>query len=435
MYKFKIETWGCQMNEYDSQKMRGILKKYGCIEVDDEFEADVFILNTCSVREKAAHKIYTRMGVIKKQFGLNKIVGLCGCVASQEGKELFKKIPNLNFIIGTRSVHLIFEAIKHAAEGHKYINVEDNAESLNISPESIDRGRKVKAFVSIMEGCDNFCTYCIVPFTRGRERSKPIDAILDEIKYSVEHEGVIEVELLGQNVNSYNYNGIDFKTLLQEVDKIKGLKRIRFLTSHPKDFNEKLVKVIKNSEKICNYVHLPIQSGSNAVLKKMGRRYTREQYLEKIDMLKSYIPDVVISSDFIVAFPGETEQDFLETMEVIHKVQYDNIFSFKYSKRPKTAALKLEKYAVDQTIAEKRLFTLQKAQENIQQIKHNKLIGKEMEVIVEQVSKKDSTRLTGRTEGNHVVNFKSGRGEQLIGELVKVRITGATLASLTGELT
>ncbi len=434
MYKFKIETWGCQMNEYDSQKMRGILKKYGCIEVEDEFEADVFILNTCSVREKAAHKIYTRMGVIKKQFGLNKIVGLCGCVASQEGKELFKKIPNLNFIIGTRSVHLIFEAIKHAAEGRKYINVEDNAESLNISPETIDRGRKVKAFISIMEGCDNFCTYCIVPFTRGRERSKPIGAILDEIKYSVEQEGIIEIELLGQNVNSYNYNGIDFKALLQEVDKINGLKRIRFLTSHPKDFNEELVKVIKNSEKICNYVHLPIQSGSNAVLKRMGRKYTREQYLEKIDMLKSHIPDVVISSDFIVAFPGETEKDFLETMEVIHKVQYDNIFSFKYSKRPKTAALKLEKYAVDQTIAEKRLFTLQKAQENIQQIKHNKLIGKEMEVLVEQVSKKDSTRLTGRTEGNHVVNFKSGRGEQLIGELVKVKITGATLASLTGEL-
>jgi tRNA-2-methylthio-N6-dimethylallyladenosine synthase len=422
------------MNEYDSQKMRGILKKHGCIEVDDEFDADVFILNTCSVREKAAHKIYTRMGVIKKQFGPNKIVGLCGCVASQEGRALFKKIPNLNFIIGTRSIHLIFEAINHAKEGEKYINVEDNAESLNIAPENIDRGRKVKAFISIMEGCDNFCTYCIVPFTRGRERSKPINAILDEIKYSVENEGVIEVELLGQNVNSYNYNGIDFKTLLQEVDKIQGIKRIRFLTSHPKDFNEGLVKVIKNSEKICNYIHLPIQSGSNEVLKRMGRRYTKEEYLEKIDMLKSYIPNVVISSDFIVAFPGETEKDFLETMEVIHKVQYDNVFSFKYSKRPKTAALKFEKYAVEQSIAEKRLFVLQKAQENIQQIKHNKLLGKEMEVLVEQVSKKDLTRLTGRTEGNHVVNFKSGRGEQLIGSIVKVKITGATLASLTGEL-
>lgn len=434
MYKFKIETWGCQMNEYDSQKMRGILKQSGCLEVEDEYDADVFILNTCSVREKASHKIYTRMGVIKKRFGLNKIVGLCGCVASQEGKELFKKIPNLNFIIGTRSIHLVNDAILAASKGKRYINIEDNAESLKIAPELIDRDRRIKALISIMEGCNNFCTYCIVPFTRGRERSKSLDSIINEIKYGVENKGIIEVELLGQNVNSYNYNGIDFKKLLQEVDKINGLKRIRFLTSHPKDFNEDLVKVIKNSEKICNFIHLPIQSGSNAVLKRMGRRYTKEEYLEKIEMLKYHIPDAIISSDFIVAFPGETEADFLDTMEIIHKVQYDNIYSFKYSRRPKTAALKLEKIEVESSIAEKRLFILQKAQENIQQIKHNTLIGKSINVIVEQVSKKDETKLTGRTEGNHIVNFKSSKGEQLIGELVKVKITDATLASLSGTM-
>jgi len=434
MYKFVIETWGCQMNEYDSQKMRGILKSLGCIEVEDEYDADVFILNTCSVREKASHKIYTRMGVIKKRFGKDKIVGLCGCVASQEGKELFKKIPNLNFIIGTRSIHLVYEAINSAKEGIRYINVEDNAESLNIQPELIDREKRVKALISIMEGCNNFCTYCIVPFTRGRERSKSMDSIIEEIKYGVEKEGVKEVELLGQNVNSYNYNGIDFKTLLLEVDKIKGLERIRFLTSHPKDFNEELVKVIKGSERISNFIHLPIQSGSNSVLKKMGRGYTREEYLEKIEMLRHHIPEAIISSDFIVAFPGEAENDFLDSLEVIHKVQYDNIFSFKYSKRPKTAAIKLEKYAVDPTIAEKRLFVLQKAQENIQQIKHSMLIGKSVEVMVERISKKDSTKLTGRTEGNHVVNFKSDNGKELIGKKIKLEIIGASLASLSGKL-
>lgn len=434
MYKFKIETWGCQMNEYDSQKMRGILKQNGCIEVDDEYDADIFILNTCSVREKASHKIYTRMGVIKKRFGMDKLVGLCGCVASQEGKDLFKKIPNLNFIIGTRSVHLVFEAIKSAKEGIKYINVENNEESLKIAPELIDREKRIKALISIMEGCNNFCTYCIVPFTRGRERSKSIESIIEEIKYGVEKEGIKEVELLGQNVNSYNYNGIDFKNLLMEVDKIKGLERIRFLTSHPKDFNEELVKVIKNSEKICNFIHLPMQSGSNSVLKKMGRRYTKESYMEKIEMLKFHIPNASISSDFIVGFPGETEEDFLETMEVIHKVKYDNIFSFKYSRRPKTAALKLEKMEVDQNIADKRLFTLQKAQENIQLIKHQNFIGKNFEILVEQISKKNDKRFTGRTTGNRVVNFESGRGVDLIGKIVKVRITKVSLASLEGEL-
>jgi len=434
MRKFKIETWGCQMNEYDSQKMAGILKSYGFEETKNDEEAEIFILNTCSVREKAAHKIFTRVGVIRKNFGKDKIVGITGCVASHEAEQLFKKIPKLNFVLGTRSVHLVAKAVKTALEGKRFCDTSDHPESIEISPDLVDRQKKVKAYVSIIEGCDNFCTYCVVPYTRGRERSRPVEDIVEEIKVAVNKYGIKEVELLGQNVNSYNYNGKTFKDVLIEVDKIKELKRIRFLTSHPKDFNEELVKVIASSERICKYIHLPMQSGSNKILKLMGRKYTREEYLEKIDMLRSYIPDAVISSDFIVAFPGEEEEDFLLTMDAIQKVQYDNIFSFKYSPRPKTAALRLKENVVSKEIADKRLIVLQKYQEKVQEIKHKNMEGKVYEVLVESVSKRNKTRLTGRTEGNHVVNFEAGRGEDLIGKFVKVKITSSTFTSLKGIL-
>ncbi len=434
MRKFKIETWGCQMNEYDSQKMAGILKSYGFEETQNDEEAEIFILNTCSGREKAAHKIFTRVGVIRKNLGKDKIVGITGCVASHEAEQLFKKIPKLNFVLGTRSVHLIAKAVKTALEGKRFCDTSDHPESIEISPDLVDRQKKVKAYVSIIEGCDNFCTYCVVPYTRGRERSRPVEDIVEEIKVAVNKYGIKEVELLGQNVNSYNYNGKTFKDVLIEVDKIKELKRIRFLTSHPKDFNEELVKVIASSERICKYIHLPMQSGSNKILKLMGRKYTREEYLEKIDMLRSYIPDAVISSDFIVAFPGEEEEDFLLTMDAIQKVQYDNIFSFKYSPRPKTAALRLKENVVSKKIADKRLIILQKYQEKVQEIKHKNMEGKVYEVLVESVSKRNKTRLTGRTEGNHVVNFEAGRGEDLIGKFVKVKITSSTFTSLKGIL-
>ncbi len=434
MPKFKIETWGCQMNEYDSQKMAGILKSYGYEQTDIDEETDIFILNTCSVREKAAHKIFTRVGVIRKNYGKEKIIGVTGCVASHEAEQLFKKIPNLNFVLGTRSVHLIEKAVKKSIQGKRFCDTSDHPESLEINPELVDRERKVKAYVSIIEGCDNFCTYCVVPYTRGRERSRPLDDIIEEINFAIKNYGIKEVELLGQNVNSYNYNGKRFKDVLVEVDKIKELKRIRFLTSHPKDFNEELVKVIASSDRICKYVHLPMQSGSNKILKLMGRKYTREEYLEKIDMLRSYIPDVIISSDFIVAFPGEEEEDFLQTMDAIYRVQYDNIFSFKYSPRAKTAALRLKEKEIPKEIADKRLFVLQKYQEKVQEIKHKNMEGKIYEVLVESVSRRDKTRLTGRTEGNHVVNFEAGRGEDLIGRFVKVKVISSTFTSLKGRL-
>ncbi len=432
--RFKIETWGCQMNEYDSQKMSGLLKSAGFEPTDSDQEADIFILNTCSVREKAAHKIYSRLGMLSKRYGSDKLYGVCGCVASQDANSLFQRASYVNFVLGTRSTHLLLKAIETARSGKRFLDTGDHRESINTDPQLIDRETATKAYIAIMEGCDNFCTYCVVPFTRGRERSRPLPDILNEVRDATENRNIHEIELLGQNVNSYNDAGKRFSDVLAAVSDIPGVSRLRFLTSHPKDFDEELVRLIADRPNISRYLHLPMQSGSDAILKKMGRRYTRAEYLEKIDMLRHYLPQAWVSSDFIVGFPGEKEQDFQDTMDVIHRVRYDNVFSFKYSPRPGTAALKLKEHAVDAAIADGRLMILQKAQEAIQLVKHQQMIGSRIQVLVESVSKRNPKKLTGRTEGNHVVHFEAGRGAALIGSFADVEITAVTMASLEGRL-
>jgi len=433
--RFKIETWGCQMNEYDSQKMAGLLKQHGLLEVQDEEDADVFILNTCSVREKAAHKLFSRIGMLRKRYGKDRIVGVCGCVASQEARNLFERTPDIHFVLGTRSTHLIHDAIRAAAMGRRFLDTGDHSESMRLATRAVDRQQRIKAFVAIMEGCDNFCTYCIVPYTRGRERSRPLQEILDEVRRAVEEDGVCEIELLGQNVNSYRHNDWRFHDVLDRVSRVPGVARVRFLTSHPKDFDAELADLIAEKPNICSTIHLPMQSGSDRILKLMGRRYTRNQYLEKIQMIRERIPGVALSGDFIVGFPGETEEDFGHTMDVVRAVQYDNIFSFLYSPRPGTAALKLKEPPVPAEEARRRLESLQRTQEAIQLTKHERMIGRTVDILIESVSKKNPNRLTGRTEGNHVVHVDAGRGDALIGSILPARITGATLASLTGELT
>ncbi|RLE18451.1 MAG: tRNA (N6-isopentenyl adenosine(37)-C2)-methylthiotransferase MiaB [Acidobacteria bacterium] len=434
MAKFKIETWGCQMNEYDSQKMVGLLKQDGFVQTESEEEADIFILNTCSVREKAVHKIHSRIGVIKKRYKGQKIVGICGCVASQEGRALMEKIPYLKFVLGTRSTHLITEAVNRALNGSKFLDSNDHKAEMDAPITFAERAGHTKAYISIIEGCDNFCTYCIVPFTRGREHSRPLSIILDEVKDAVEVKGIHEIELLGQNVNSYAFEGKTFADVLEAVSNLQGVYRIRFLTSHPKDFNENLVRVIAAHDNICPTIHLPMQSGSDRILKKMGRKYTRSEYLDKIRMIRDILPESWISSDFIVGFPGENEKDFLDTMDVIQSVRYDNLYSFKYSPRPHTAALKLKDPLVPDSIASNRLSILQHTQEEIQMNKHMSMVGHEYTVLVESLSKKNPKLLTGRTEGNHVVHFEAGRGRQLIGKLVDVRIETVTMASLKASL-
>ncbi|NOY21905.1 MAG: tRNA (N6-isopentenyl adenosine(37)-C2)-methylthiotransferase MiaB [Acidobacteria bacterium] len=434
MPKFKIETWGCQMNEYDSQKMVGLLKQNGFTQTESEEEAEVFILNTCSVREKAVHKIHSRVGVLKKRYGEGKIVGICGCVASQEGRALMEKIPYLKFVLGTRSTHLIAKAVNRAMNGLKFLDSNDHKIEMDAPVTFAERTGKTKAYISIIEGCDNFCTYCVVPFTRGREHSRPLSIILNEVRDAVENQGIHEIELLGQNVNSYDYEGKGFADVLEVVSNQPDVQRVRFLTSHPKDFNERLVRVIAAHDNICPTIHLPMQSGSDRILKKMGRQYTRSDYLDKIKMIRDILPECWISSDFIVGFPGEEESDFLDTMDVIQSVKYDNLFSFKYSPRPRTAALKLRDTLVSDSIASSRLSVLQHTQEQIQLNKHLAMINHVYPVLIESFSKKNPKRLTGRTEGNHVVHFEAGRAAQLIGSIVDVRIETVTMASLKARL-
>jgi tRNA-2-methylthio-N6-dimethylallyladenosine synthase len=434
MPRFKIETWGCQMNEYDSQKMVGLLKRNGFTQTESEEEAEIFILNTCSVREKAVHKIHSRVGVLKKRYGNRKIVGVCGCVASHEGRELLEKIPSLKFVLGTRSIHLITEAVNRALNGAKFLDTNDHTAEMDAPITFAERVGQTKAYVSIIEGCDNFCTYCVVPFTRGHEHSRPLSVILDEVRNAVETKGIHEIELLGQNVNSYNYEGKCFADVLQAVSEQPDVQRVRFLTSHPKDFNENLVRVIAAHDNVCPTIHLPMQSGSDRILKKMGRQYSRSDYLRKIEMVREILPECWLSSDFIVGFPGEDEKDFMDTMNVIQSVKYDNLFSFKYSPRPRTAALKLKDDPVPDSIASNRLSILQHTQEQIQLNKHLQMINHVYPVLVESFSKKNPKRLTGRTEGNHVVHFEAGRAEQLIGSIVDVRIESVTMASLKARL-
>lgn len=422
------------MNEYDSQKMSGLLKSAGFLPTESDDEADVFILNTCSVREKAAHKMYSRLGLLSKRYGAGRLYGVCGCVASQDARELFHRAPFVHFVLGTRSTHLLLKALQSAENGKRFLDTGDHQESLVTDPELIDRQTATKAFIAIMEGCDNYCTYCVVPYTRGHERSRPLADILAEVENAIKKHGIREIELLGQNVNSYRDGNHRFADVLAAVSDVAGVERLRFLTSHPKDFNEDLVRLIVDRPNICRYLHLPMQSGADSVLKRMGRRYSRAEYLDKIHMLRHYLPESWISSDFIVGFPGETERDFQDTMDVIQDIKYDNVFSFKYSPRPGTAALKFQDTSVPPEIADGRLRILQKSQESLQLVKHQQMISSTVRVLVESVSKRDATKLTGRTEGNHVVHFEAGRGGVLIGTFLDVEIVSVTMASLNGRL-
>lgn len=421
------------MNVLDSEKMAGILESRGFLMSKDEKKCDIFIFNTCSVREKAEEKLFSYLGRLKKRKrDRNLLIGVCGCVAQVEGNRILKRAPYVDFILGTRSFHKIGDVVEYLIEnyGEKIIDIEMDSSPYPPEVKEIKRNELFREYVLIMEGCNNFCSYCIVPYTRGRERSRRLINIVDEVKRYV-NVGAIEINLLGQNVNSYrDPEGYDFPDLLSEVSKIEGLKRIRFTTSHPKDFNEKLLSVILSRKNICKHIHLPPQSGSNRVLKLMNRKYTREEYLEKINMIKKSGIEFGISGDFIVGFPTEREDDFNETMSLLDKVKYSSIFSFKYSPRKGTYAEKNFK-DMDEDIKLKRLMTLQNFQKEIQLKLNREKVGKIYEVLVESISKKGET-LMGRTEQNYIVNFKGD--ESLIGKIVSVKITDYSAQTLKGKI-
>jgi len=430
-----LETFGCQMNDSDSERMLGILKGINFARTDDPGSADLILLNTCTVRDKAEQKVYSTLGRYKelKKARPGLIIGVGGCVAQQQGEKLLKRAPHLDIVFGPHNVHRLRELLLEADSGQRVVATRltetIDADEYGVTGSSSGE----KAFVSIMRGCNNFCSYCIVPYVRGREISRPSSEIIKEIKGLVSR-GVKEVTLIGQNVNSYGrglHEGIGFPTLLREVNGIEGLRRIRFMTSHPKDILDPLISSFGELEKLCEHLHLPVQSGSNSVLKRMNRSYTREAYLSRVQALRDLSPGISLTSDIIVGFPGESDEDFDATMDLIEKVRYDAIFSFKFSPRLETKAADMPDQ-VDEGLKDKRLLILQERQREISLEKNIEYEGRVVEVLVEGGSEKNHERLSGKTRSFKTVKFDGN--EELVGELVQVRIVKGYVNSLIGEM-
>ncbi|WP_160687012.1 tRNA (N6-isopentenyl adenosine(37)-C2)-methylthiotransferase MiaB [Clostridium sp. C2-6-12] len=434
---FCISTFGCQMNEEDSEKLSGMLKRIGYERTENKEEASIIIFNTCCVRENAENKVYGNIGALKRQKKENPdlIIAICGCMMQQKGMAdaILEKYPYVDIIFGTHNSYKFPEYLNRVkTEGVQIKEIIDKETEI-VEGLPIDRKSDAKAFVTIMYGCNNFCTYCIVPYVRGRERSRKPEDIENEIRDLVA-KGYKEVTLLGQNVNSYGKEleeEITFAQLLRRINEIDGLERIRFMTSHPKDLTLDVVYAIRDCDKICEQIHLPVQSGSNRILKEMNRHYTREQYIELAKTIRREIPDVTFSTDLIVGFPGETEEDFNETLELVKEIQYDAAFTYIYSRRNYTPADKMENQ-IPEEIKHDRFNRLLEISNAGIAIGNKEAEGKTYEILVEGFSKNDDSKLTGRTRNNRIVNFEGG--EELIGKLVNVKIVKANSFSLVGEL-
>jgi tRNA-2-methylthio-N6-dimethylallyladenosine synthase len=438
--KLHIVTHGCQMNEYDSSRMRDLLgDSHQMVATEDPKEADVLLLNTCSIREKAEDKVYHQLGRWRKlkEKNPNLIIGVGGCVASQEGQAIAKRAPFVDLIFGPQTLHRLPEMMSKKREQSipTVIDISfPEIEKFDQLPQPDPEG--ATAFVSIMEGCSKYCTFCVVPYTRGEEISRPVIDVLAEITH-LSQQKVREVNLLGQNVNAYrgkmpNESICDFAELITYVAGIEGIDRIRYTTSHPVEFSENLISAYAEVPELVNHLHLPVQSGSDRILSAMKRGHTAIEYKSKIRKLRKIRPDISISSDFIVGFPGETESDFKKTMELIHEVGFDQSFSFIYSKRPGTPASDLS----DETSEETKKLRLKILQDRINQQAMSiseKMVGKTENILVTGISKKDPSQLQGRTENNRVVNFTSSDGT-LIGNFLPVLITGALRNSLAGKI-
>ena len=428
---FYIETFGCQMNVHDSEKVAGTLIARGYRPVDNFEEADVVLYNTCSIREKAAQKVFSRLGAFKKGHRDNrKIIGVLGCVAQQEGDRFFERAPQVSLVCGSASYSKLPALLERLEAGNRRVTGLSLDTDECFETELTRRDNPFRAYVTIIEGCDKACSYCVVPMTRGPERSRASDKVMAECRRLVDA-GYTEIQLLGQTVNSYKDPSparVNFVELLTRVAEIPGVRRVRFTTSHPSDFTPEIVRAIESDPVLCDHIHLPVQSGANPVLKRMLRTYTREGYLEKINCIHSAKRAISISTDIIVGFCGETEQDFEQTLSLLDVVQYDQIFSFKYSPRPKTAA---GKWADDVPEEEKgtRLAVLQDRQREIQFRRNQTLIGREFEVLVEGYQPRLG-QAVGRTTSNRVINFPGD--SDWVGSYRTVRVTSAGPNSLVG---
>ena len=429
--KLKILTYGCQMNVADSERMAGLLKKIGYTLTEDLDAADLILINTCCVRSTAEDKVFGQIGRFKtlKRQKPSLILGVAGCMAQKEGANLIKRAPHIDFVLGTGQSSEVARVVESLELERKHF-IDISNVSGDIPSEVFPlRGGQVSTFVPIMYGCNNFCTYCIVPYVRGRERSRKPEEIFSEVKQAAA-EGFKEITLLGQNVNSYA-GGMTFAQLLKNVDKIAGVERLRFMTSHPKDLSDELIAAIAGGKNICEHIHLPVQYGSDKILKRMNRVYSVEKYLKLVEKIRAAIPNVSLTTDLIVGFPGETAEDFQETLDFIKAVKFDAAFTFIYSKRSGTPAATFENQIDDKT-KHRRLEKLMEIQNAISLEKNRALIDSVVEVLVEGASKTDDKIFTGRTRSNKLILFE--HGAEHVGDLISVKIIQAQTFLLKGKI-
>jgi tRNA-2-methylthio-N6-dimethylallyladenosine synthase len=438
--KYLIETHGCQMNVHDSERMAGLLEQAGYEPTRDDIDADVIVINTCSVRERAEEKLFTRLGEIRQQgleAGHRPIVAVAGCVAQQEGEHILQRSSAVDVVMGTQNIKrlpmLVADAAARGAGTRAVVDI-DPLDDVSFPMGVAKRNDPLKAYVTIIEGCNEYCAFCVVPYTRGHERMRPAAAIVAETRRAVD-EGAREIQLLGQIVNHYHApdeRDCDFAGLLERLHEIDGLQRIRFASPHPRHVTPRLIRAMRDLPKVCRHLHLPVQSGSTRLLASMRRRYTREEYLELVAALREALPDIALSTDMIVGFCGETAADFDETLSLTATVRYHSMFSFKYSPRPNTLALKRMTDDVPEVEKTRRIVSLQELQKGIQGELYREAIGREESVLVDARSRRRAWELSGRTSGNTVVNFAGN--PELMGQLVTVRVTGANPNSLRGEV-
>ena len=433
---FYIETFGCQMNDHDSEKVAGVLLRRGYRQAASPAEARLVLYNTCSIREKAEQKVFSRLGLFNPKNNLldasDKIIGVLGCVAQQEGERIFDRAPWVSLVCGSASYSKLPVLLAELEAGNRRVAGLDTNTDETFETEMTRRDNPLRAYVTIIEGCDKACTYCVVPRTRGPERSRNSASILREVR-ELADVGYTEVQLLGQTVNSYtdpSERGLRFAELLIAVAETPGIRRVRFMTSHPSDLDETTIAAMDSVPQLCEHLHLPVQSGSTRVLRAMQRTYTREEYLEKVEMVRKARRPISITTDIIVGFPGETERDFEETLSLLDLVKFDGIFAFQYSPRPNTSAATMPD-AIPEDEKSRRLAALLDRQRMIQTARNESLVGQSFEVLVEGASRRDR-QWSGRTSGNRTLNFTSPRSA-LLGEYVLVKVKQAGANSLSGE--
>jgi tRNA-2-methylthio-N6-dimethylallyladenosine synthase len=429
---FFLETFGCQINDHDSEKVAGLLLSRGYQQVETPEAASMILYNTCSIREKAAQKVFSRLGEFRDKQSESKVIGVLGCVAQQEGEDIFKRAPWVSLVCGSASYSKLPEMLAQLEAGNSRVTGLDTDTDETFETEVTRRDNRWRAYLTIIEGCDKACSYCVVPFTRGPERSRASDSILREVRQLAEL-GYSEVQLLGQTVNSYadpTARKMRFSELLLAVADVPGIRRVRFTTSHPSDFTPDIVEAIEREAKVCDHVHLPVQSGSTRVLRAMQRTYSREKYLEKIAMIRGANRPIAITTDIIAGFPGETESEFGETLSLLEEVQYDSLFAFKYSPRPNTPSLSMND-SISEEEKSRRLAVLQDKQREIQAAKHVRLVGERFEVLVSGKSRREN-QWSGYTTSHRMISFASQERE-LLGTYIQVRVTGAGPNSLVGE--